>query len=60
MKNKQAIEIIKDIAGQHNNPAEKRAFEKAVAVQTIVKILLIILKINNLKTYELTVLERMI
>ena len=32
MKNKQAIEIIKDIAGQHNNPAEKRAFEKAVAV----------------------------
>ena len=31
MKNKQAIEIIKDIAGQYNNPAEKRAFEKAVA-----------------------------
>lgn len=31
MKNKQVIEIIKDIAGQHNNPAEKRAFEKAVA-----------------------------
>lgn len=31
MKNKQAIEIIKDIARQHNNPAEKRAFEKAVA-----------------------------
>ena len=31
MKNKQAIEIIKDIAGQHNNSAEKRAFEKAVA-----------------------------
>ena len=28
MKNKQAIEIIKDIAGQHNNSAEKRAFEK--------------------------------
>lgn len=55
MKNKQAIEIIKDIAGQHNNPAEKRAFEKAVAALDYCKILLIILKINNLKTYELTV-----
>ena len=31
MKNRQAIAIIEDISKQHTNPAEQRAFEKAIA-----------------------------
>lgn len=31
MKNRQAITIIEDISKQHTNPAEQRAFEKAIA-----------------------------
>ena len=31
LKNRQAIAIIEDISKQHTNPAEQRAFEKAIA-----------------------------
>ena len=31
LKNRQAITIIEDISKQHTNPAEQRAFEKAIA-----------------------------
>lgn len=31
MKNRMAIRILKEIAQQHNNPAEQRAFEAAIA-----------------------------
>ena len=31
MKNRMAIDIIRDISKEHTNPAEQRAFDKAVA-----------------------------
>lgn len=31
MKNKMAIDIIRDISKEHINPTEQRAFDKAIA-----------------------------
>lgn len=31
MKNRMVIDIIRDISKEHTNPAEQRAFDKAIA-----------------------------